>query len=239
MVGNHLAQHRELSLLAIGLAVHIQSLPAGARISIKALAERFPEGETRIAAALRELEAHGYLERTRERLPSGRVVTRTVSHNQPGTCAEAAAPPARKAPARPAPQADVRPTPAPPADAPGLQVPDSGADLLADLRRHDPRLLLAERDIHRLAPAVAAWLERGAEPEAVTRTLAANLPSPLHHPAALLAHRLAVLLPPPLPVSPRTPCPDPFQTCEDCDRAFRGTGPGRCRDCRTDTLEAA
>ncbi len=45
IVGNHLAQHGELSLTAIGLAVHIQSLPDGAKIGIKVLAERFPESE--------------------------------------------------------------------------------------------------------------------------------------------------------------------------------------------------
>src|SRR6478752_3067726 len=49
VIGNHLSRHRALSLVAIGLAVHIQSLPAGARIGIKRLAERFPESETRIA----------------------------------------------------------------------------------------------------------------------------------------------------------------------------------------------
>ncbi|MFD9564160.1 helix-turn-helix domain-containing protein [Streptomyces sp. NPDC059994] len=245
VVGNHLAQHRELSLVAIGLAVHIQSLPAGARISIKTLADRFPEGETRIAAALRELEAYGYLERTRERLPSGRVVTRTVSYNQPGVRAEAAAPPTpevSKALAHAIPESDVPPTPAPPAGAAATllpQLPHAGADLLADLRRHDPRLLLSERDVHRLAPAVAAWLERGAAPEAVTRTLTANLPESLHHPTALLAHRLTTLLPPPLPVPPAMARPRPLQTCEDCDRAFRDTGPGRCRDCRTAPSEAA
>lgn len=38
VVGNHLAQHRELTLTAIGLAVHIQSLPDGARVDIKTLA---------------------------------------------------------------------------------------------------------------------------------------------------------------------------------------------------------
>ncbi|MEU6087396.1 YrhB domain-containing protein [Streptomyces sp. NPDC047085] len=83
VVGNHLTQHRRLSLTAIGLACHIQSLPSGSRVDIKTLAARFPEGETRIAAALRELEAHGYLARIRERLPSGRIVTYTVSYNQP------------------------------------------------------------------------------------------------------------------------------------------------------------
>ncbi|AKZ56344.1 hypothetical protein SAM23877_3297 [Streptomyces ambofaciens ATCC 23877] len=42
VVGNHLLQHPELSLTAIGLAVHIQSLPAGAPVGIKALAGKFP-----------------------------------------------------------------------------------------------------------------------------------------------------------------------------------------------------
>ncbi|MFE2142678.1 helix-turn-helix domain-containing protein [Streptomyces sp. NPDC059456] len=82
-IGNHLAQHRELSLTAIGLSTYIQSLPTGTDVSIKALAQRFTEGKTRIASALRELEAHGYLSRTRERLPSGQIVTRTVSYNNP------------------------------------------------------------------------------------------------------------------------------------------------------------
>ncbi|MFE8942536.1 hypothetical protein [Streptomyces sp. NPDC007856] len=59
VIGNHLAQHPELSGLAIGLGVHIQSLSPGARVDIKTLAARFPEGATRIAAALRELETHG------------------------------------------------------------------------------------------------------------------------------------------------------------------------------------
>lgn len=84
MIGNHLAQRRELSLLAIGLAVHIQSLPTGARVDIKTLARKFPEGPDHIAAALRELEAHGYLRRPRERTSSGHIVTRTVSCDQPG-----------------------------------------------------------------------------------------------------------------------------------------------------------
>lgn len=84
VVGNHLLQHPGLSAMAIGLAAHIQSLPEGAPVGVKVLAGRFPEGEIRIAAALRELERHGYLERRRERLASGRVVTRTYFHNKPG-----------------------------------------------------------------------------------------------------------------------------------------------------------
>ncbi|MEV5156917.1 helix-turn-helix domain-containing protein [Streptomyces sp. NPDC053728] len=127
VIGNHLAQHRGLSLVAVGLAVHIQSLPAGAKIGIKRLAERFPESETRIASALRELEASGYLHRSRVRLAGGRIVTRTVSYNQPGAASVAAAPrprPARRTsepaphvppmPHEPVPVASVQPRPTPP-----------------------------------------------------------------------------------------------------------------------------
>ncbi|MGX1760878.1 hypothetical protein ACWIG5_28840 [Streptomyces lydicus] len=84
IIGNHLAQHRELSLTAIGVGTHILSLPEGAPVDIRTLAARFPEGRDRIAFALRELEAHGYVERVRERTPGGRVVTRTYAHNAPG-----------------------------------------------------------------------------------------------------------------------------------------------------------
>ncbi|MGW3915696.1 helix-turn-helix domain-containing protein [Streptomyces sp. NPDC005070] len=83
IVGNHLAQHRGLSATAIGIAVHILSLPEGARVDIRSLAEWFPEGRARIACTLRELEAHGYVERVRERLPSGRMVTRTFAYHAP------------------------------------------------------------------------------------------------------------------------------------------------------------
>ncbi|MEV6855697.1 hypothetical protein AB0M89_18045 [Streptomyces microflavus] len=83
VVGNDLAQHPGLSTTAVGFAVRIQSLPQGTEVGVKALAARFPEGEKLIAAALRELEAHGYLQRARTRLPNGRIVTRTVFCNQP------------------------------------------------------------------------------------------------------------------------------------------------------------
>ncbi|MFE9022188.1 helix-turn-helix domain-containing protein [Streptomyces sp. NPDC007808] len=225
VVGNHLAQHPELSLTAIGLAVHIQSLPARTPIGIKTLAAKFPEGEIRIAAALRELEAHGYLARTKERLQSGRVVTRTISYNRPGrsTAVRAAAQPAS------------RPAPPPRPEATGT--PRAAAtDVLAGLRAYDSRLLLSERDVHRLAPAVSDWLERGVPPTAVQRTLTNGLPQdPILNPAAFLAHRLAALLPPPLTAPAPGPAPArpaPLQTCEGCDRAFRSPQPGRCRDCR-------
>ncbi|MEU3841645.1 helix-turn-helix domain-containing protein [Streptomyces sp. NPDC028635] len=258
VVGNHLAQHHELSLTAIGLATHIQSLPSGSPVGIKSLAARFPEGETRIAAALRELEAHGYLARIREKLPNGRIVTHTLSYNRPvtdeppGPGTPPPPPPPRRAPAPPPPPpapviAFAAETPAKPAPPPLPEphhsdpVRDRAAtDLLATLHRHDPRLLLSAHDVRRLVPAVATWLERGVRPEAVRHALTANLPhEPVRSPVRLLGHRLTELLPPPAPPEPppaahhRPAGRLPLHSCEGCERAIRTPHPGTyCRDCR-------
>ncbi|WP_328748827.1 helix-turn-helix domain-containing protein [Streptomyces sp. NBC_00285] len=248
VIGNHLAQHQELSLLAIGLACYIQSVRQGTAVDIKTLADRFPEGPTRIAAALRELEAHGYLSRTRKRTPTGQVVTRTVSCNRPGhrtgTLTESSSTPTR----RPAPEkAPPRKKRLPAVPQPGYTSPallQTAVDVLAGLRRLDPRLLLSAIDADHLAPGVAAWLERDLTPTAVRHALVADLPmEPLIRPAAFLAHRLTAQLPPlpPLrPPAPPAPQPrHPFQHCDGCDRPFRAPDPGRCRDCRSDPPEAA
>ncbi|WP_424919018.1 hypothetical protein [Streptomyces sp. wa1064] len=293
VVGNHLAQHPDLSCTAVGIAVRIQSLPQGIEIGIKALAARCREGEKRVAAALRELEAFGYLQRIRDRLPSGRVITRTVFCNQPTALLRPrrpaapqhpAAPPRQPVPAQapaptsppapdmstpppvppppsvvspPAPHFSAAPAPlfaplVPPPTAPKpppapLPRPDeltpeldrAATALLSDLRRHTPQFTLSETDIRQLTPGVAAWLERAAHPDAVRRILTTDLPHPLRHPAKLLKHRLTALLPPPLPGSHDLTAParpritaTPFQTCDDCDRAFRSPTPGHCRDCR-------
>ncbi|MFG2211567.1 helix-turn-helix domain-containing protein [Streptomyces sp. NPDC048638] len=257
IIGNHLAQHRELSLTAIGVGTHILSLPEGASVDIRTLAARFPEGRDRIAFALRELEAQGYIERVRERTPGGRVITRTYAHNDPAGRVRGVAADERVAPPPPPPSPSPSHSPSPepvrvpsvpsvppePAAAPGSRTPPHGpaVALLAGLRRTDERLTLPERDVRRLAPGVTAWFVNGATAAAVHRTLTANLPAEVTNPAGLLAHRLRELLPPPLPADAAIPAgpgrgggprPHPLQTCEGCDRAFRALEPGRCRDCR-------
>ncbi|MGW5931188.1 hypothetical protein ACWF2L_33885 [Streptomyces anulatus] len=112
IISNRLSQHRDMSLLAIGLGTHIQSLPAGRRIGVKALAAIFPESEARIAAALRELEHHGFLRRIRERVQSGRVATRTESYNHPEAAARRAIPRLVRVP-EPEPEPVPVPEPAP------------------------------------------------------------------------------------------------------------------------------
>ncbi|WP_043494445.1 hypothetical protein [Streptomyces viridosporus] len=314
VVGNHLAQHRELSLTAIGLATHMLSVPEGTPVDIRSLAERFPEGRDRIAFALRELEAHGYLERVREHTEAGRLVTRTYLHHTPlpGRAAASSVPaPVRaagraavncarsrtrdsaagtgtgdtlqeddQAPGEPVvpvlpvapvlPSASVAPAfpvapdmPVDVSDAPVPVVPsrdsvrpgrwhEEAVTLLAGLRRADERLTLSLRDVNRLAPSVVEWLERGVTSAAVHRTLTADLPVVMKHPAGVIAYRLRALLPPPLPAAP-APSPStaahtggtahrphrhPFQDCDGCERVFRAPEPGRCRDCRTDPTAA-
>ncbi|MGM7440306.1 helix-turn-helix domain-containing protein, partial [Streptomyces tunisiensis] len=199
VIGNHLAQHPELSLLAIGLGTHLQSLPKGAPADIKTLAARFPEGATRIAAALRELESHGYLRRERVRTSSGRIVTRTISCNQPAAVRQRAEPCRESTPPAPREKRVRKALPAVPRPAySGPGILHAATDLLTDLRRHDSRLLLSADDTAHLAPGVAAWLERDVTPAAVRRALTADLPPEgVRRPAALLAHRLASQLPPP------------------------------------------
>ncbi|WP_416985528.1 helix-turn-helix domain-containing protein [Streptomyces sp. T028] len=241
VIGNHLAQHEELSLLAIGLGVHIQSLPPGALIDIKSLASRFIEGRARIAAALNELETHGYLRRTHERTATGRIFTRTVSCNKPGhrtDPADTSSRPARRpAQDKPPPRRKLLPA-VPKPSYTSATLLQAAVDVLAGLRHHDPRLLLSATDAEHLAPGVVAWLERDLTPTAVRHALIADLPDePLRRPAALLAHRLAAQLPPLPPIRPPAPAaPEPrhpLHNCDGCDHAFRSPTPGLCRACRT------
>ncbi|MFE3722762.1 hypothetical protein [Streptomyces cyaneofuscatus] len=261
IISNRLSQHRDLSLLAIGLGTHIQSLPAGKRIGIKVLAEIFPESEAAIAAGLRELEQHGFLRRTRERVRGGRVATRTESYNHPEAAARRADPTPVREPepeAEPEREPEAEPVPEEPAPAPRLVPPPTApkppppplpgpcrptealyaaaADLLAGLRRTAPVFVLSEEDVRRLVPGVAAWLERGMRPDAVREALTDDPPVPLRHPAKLLRHRLIALLPPPLSVAAPV---IPLQNCEDCDRAFRSPVAGVCRGCGDARAEGA
>ncbi|MFF4748482.1 helix-turn-helix domain-containing protein [Streptomyces sp. NPDC002514] len=251
VIGNHLAQHPDLFLLAIGLACHIQSLPTGARIDIKTLTGRFPEGATRISAALRELENHGYLRRERRRTSAGRIVTRTVSCNRPR--AHEAARRHEPAPAHTPPRTDGKDPdtrglreprkkhPLPPVPQPAYPSPvllETATDLLAALHRQDARLLLNACDTAHLAPDVAAWLERDVTPATVGQALITDLPPEgPRRPAALLAHGLTAQLPPLPPF--RTPADPlaiqhPLRNCDGCDRAFRAPEPdARCGNCRT------
>ncbi|WP_432185780.1 hypothetical protein [Streptomyces sp. Tue6028] len=255
VISNALAQRRG-SAVTVGVAAYILSLPDGSPVSIAALCEHFTEGEILISRALRELEAAGYLERRRERLPAGQIRTRTYFYAVPGGAPDPDGPPEPGKPRRPRKQlATAAATPASAtvqetsqalaqAEAEALP-PLAEADpqavaVLAALRRVDPRLILSEQEAARLAPAVALWLAAGVEAPQITELLTARLPDRFRtRPAGILAFRLRET---PLPAPPalahpvERPAVLPFQTCDGCDRAFRAPEPGRCRDCRAGNL---
>ncbi|MFI1419279.1 hypothetical protein ACH4VX_15010 [Streptomyces sp. NPDC020731] len=254
VIANALAQRRG-SAVTIGVAVYIASLPEGTLVSIAALCAHFTEGEILISRALRELETAGYLERRRERLPTGQIRTRTYFYDVPGgdprTDPEGSPKPPRprkpSAAERPAPSsaaAQATPVLAPdqPVEPAALADPDPRAvAVLASLRRVDPRLVLSEREAARLAPAVTAWLAAGVSPSQIRTSLTAGLPDPfLTRPVGILAFRLRETpLPAPPPVSlpplPARPAVPRFQTCDGCERAFRVWKPSAQTRCRGPT----
>ena len=193
VVGNHLAQHPRLSAAAIGIGVYIQSLPDGAAVSIKALTQRFTEGEITITRVLKELVAAGYLVRQRVPLGGGRLATRTFFYDHPGAQAAPVPDPVPEQVTCPVDAPEPAPAPTPVRTNPSTPAPAAfsgpAVDLLARLRLADPRLLLSARDIQRLVPAVETWLARAATDEQITRTLTASLPpasEPIHYPARFL-----------------------------------------------------
>ncbi|WP_231626381.1 helix-turn-helix domain-containing protein [Streptomyces apocyni] len=230
VVGNHLAQNRDLSLVAVGLAVHIQSLPDGAHVGIKELVKRWPESELRIARALRELEDAGYLVRERARSARGRVVTRTTFYEHPAERCRAVVGGLGARSAVTAPEEAPVVAAEPVSDSPHW---GDAVAVLGSLRRRDQRLLLTAPDVERLAVDACAWLERGVGPGELARAVTALLPvGEIPRPAGLLAFRLRQGLPAELPAEPGGGTTDPMQNCEECDRGFRGPSPGCCGECR-------
>ena len=260
VIGNHLAQHPELSLLAIGLgrtppvAPHRRPrrhqdphrpLPRGLRpVSPPPCASSKPTATSAAPA---------------NAVPGGRIVTRTVSCNQPGrrTGHEVASEHARSVPepappAHPAPGIQRRLHPAsrsPPYPHPVLFLPHPPPNRHRPPRRTSvattPASSSPPRDVRPPRPRRRRLVERDLSPTAVRacphqRTSRPKAPAPSSRPPGPPPRRAA-------PTSAAVPQPprrhpdvrQPFQTCHGCDRAFRSPAPGHCRDCRSDLTEAA
>ncbi|MFI2509480.1 hypothetical protein [Streptomyces sp. NPDC018972] len=247
VISNALAQRRG-SAVTIGVAVYILSLPTGTPVSIAALCAHFTEGEILISRALRELEAAGYLERRRERLPTGQIRTRTYFYDVPDGPPEPPAPRGpRKRPAT-APATAVPEAPQPVDTEPVPSLADADPQVLAvltALRRVDPRIVLSVQEAARLAPDVSRWLAAGLGTVQIVKLLTEGLPDHfLTRPAGILAYRLRETPLPAPPLAPthrdERPAVLPLQTCDGCDKAFRAPEPGRCRSCRSESrLHAA
>lgn len=168
------------------VAAYIDRLPSGADVSVKTLAKHLPYGQCALRTALNNLQRTGHLRRGREHLTgtgSQLWITRTwFTRTARGddwwaTFTRGDVP-------KESPERQGRPT------------RSRAFILLVALTRSTPILSLSEADCASLAPLVAEWFERGANEESVRHALTAGLPTPVHHPLALIRKRLTSKMPP-------------------------------------------
>ncbi|KUO20436.1 hypothetical protein AQJ91_14270 [Streptomyces dysideae] len=190
------------------------------------MAKTLPYGQCALRTALNTLQRAGHLRRGREHLTADSGCTRWITRSWFSRTARdddwwAAFT-----------RGDVPRESAQPPDRP-RSTRSRAHILLAALGRTAPVLSLSEADCAALAPLVAEWFARGATDEAVLHALTSGLPTPVHHPAALLRKRLTTKLPP-------QPAPRPPLRVLECAKC--GT-PGRpealpggvCGTCRAKT----
>ncbi|MGQ4414636.1 hypothetical protein ACN6LA_004465 [Streptomyces sp. SAS_269] len=205
------------------IAAYVDRLPDGADISVKTLAKQLPYGQCALRTALNRLQAAGHLRRGRERLETedggSRWITRSWWSRTARDDTWWAAFTRGDVPEDPQPSGRPGPT------------RSRAHILLAALGRTAPVLSLSAADCAALAPLLAEWFARGATDEAVLRALTEGLPTPVHHPAALVRRRLVDKLPPE-PVS--RPAPRRILECSECGVPGRPEAlpGGVCGGCR-------
>ncbi|MEU6918293.1 hypothetical protein [Streptomyces olindensis] len=205
------------------IAAYLDRLPDGADISVKTLAKQLPYGQCALSTALNRIQRAGHLRRGRECVTaddgSSRWITRSWWSRTARdddwwaafTRGDVPKPPQRPTRSR----AHI---------------------LLAALGRTAPVLSLSQGDCAALAPLVTQWFERGASEDDVLRALTTGLPTPVHHPAALVRNRLTSKLPP--PPAPRPPLR--VLECANCGAPGRPESlpGGRCSACRGESAPA-
>ncbi|WEO96729.1 hypothetical protein A6P39_023395 [Streptomyces sp. FXJ1.172] len=210
------------------IASYLDRLPDGADISVKTLAKVLPYGQCALGTALNRLQKAGHLRRGRERLETDSGGSRWITRSWWSRTARDDGWWATFA------RGDVpQPEPPPAARASPAPTRSRAHILLAALGRTAPVLSLSAADCAELAPLVAEWFARGATDEAVLHALTAGLPSPVHHPAALVRSRLTSKLPPePVRQPPRPP--RRILECAECGVPGRPEAlpGGLCRACR-------
>ncbi|MER8221322.1 hypothetical protein ABTZ58_12155 [Streptomyces sp. NPDC094143] len=205
------------------IAAYLDRLPDGADISVKTLAKHLPYGQCALSTALNRIQQAGHLRRGRECVTaddgSSRWITRSWWSRTARDDDWWAAFTSGDVPKEPR-----RPT------------RSRAHILLAALGHSAPVLSLSQADCAALAPLVTEWFERGASEDDVLHALTAGLPTPVHHPAALVRTRLTGKLPP--PPAPRPPLR--VLECANCGAPGRPESlpGGRCSACRGENTPA-
>lgn len=212
------------------IAAFLDRLPEGADVSVKTLAKQLPYGQCALGTALNRLQRAGHLRRGRERVTADDGGSRWITRTWFSRTARDDAWWADFT------RGDVPRQPESPPQRPAGPTRSRAHVLLAALGRTAPVLSLSQADCAALAPLVTQWFARGASEADVLRALTAGLPTPVHHPAALVHKRLTTKLPPP-PV-PRPPLR--VLECASCGLPGRpeALSGGQCSACRGERAPA-
>lgn len=252
---NEIIRHPRLNGTAVRLLQWALSLPEGSRETVQSLGEKMPEGRLAVRKARRQLEEEGYLHTRRSQHPetgqwSTQVLVSNVALTTPEEIAAAFGVVRPSAdPSDPGDPSDQDPPVGAGADqavgayplgenteenTPNQPVPSGeletgAANFLARLGDRTPALRLGAGEIERLVPLAARWLASGATEADLRQALTADLPHPVHSPAALVAHRLKARTP--AITAPRKRV-ETLAECAECrDPLPRGVHTGICRRC--------
>ncbi|MEU6959604.1 hypothetical protein [Streptomyces chrestomyceticus] len=264
---NQAARHKKLSLTARGLLVTLLSLPDDTRVTVDSVTDGVEEGRRAVSKAFQQLEAAGYLRRSRRQSPetglwctethvSDLPIDRIPTVGDPGARTVGDSPKGEKNQVK-----NLLPDPSAKDD--GDELAEAGeeeeeafgdktkqaaptdaetgraAQVLSRLGATDRRLALSTAEVLRLAPLAAAWLAEGHSQLKITAVLTARLPEQVDSAAALVSYRLKNQM----PAKPK-PRPEPVPVIRDCCEVCRAPFPiGRrgtvCRPCREDLDSAA
>jgi hypothetical protein len=246
VIPNRTARDHGVSFLARGILAYVLSLTDGRSVGIKDLAAQSSEGQARIAKALKELEAAGYLTRSRVRGANGRVASRIVWSDLreeaateenaqvapdlafPGSGDSGLNPLGGKEKTSPPTPLTVVTSESAPEGREGGEMTRSET-LLASLGQADPKLHLGQGDIRTLSPLVDEWFSLGADERLVRVTLTAGLPGQISHPAGLLRKRLTEKMPTVPLAAPVRPSQAFGHECRECQRPTASVG--LCKPC--------
>ncbi|MGA5019238.1 hypothetical protein ACPCAA_17700 [Streptomyces griseoincarnatus] len=217
IIANKAIQDKRISHTARGILALVLSLPNGVKENVRTLSDNYPQGRSAVAKAVKELRDLGYWVTKTERdnetnqivssvdvyelpnLASSPVPTRPVT-TPAATRNTGTSPYGEKDSVK---DGDKNP-PFPPQDKPapaeaergegGNEIQDKQTAEAARIVRRfaaiDSRLSMSDRQVAKVAPAVADWLDRGATIAEITDAVTQGLPQKVYSAARLVADRL-------------------------------------------------
>jgi hypothetical protein len=220
IIANKAIQDPRISHTARGILALVLSLPSGVKENVRTLSDNYPQGRSAVANAVKELREFGYWVTKTARddesnqivstvdvyeLPNlasipvpTRPVTSPAANRNTGTSPNGEKdsskygeknppfPPVEDEPAPSAPEADREGE----GDKRNGKQETEAARILRRFAAIDTRLKLSDRQVAKLAPSVADWLDRGATITEITDAVTQGLPAKVYSAARLIADRL-------------------------------------------------